>query len=260
MEELTKLFGAEIVRREANPIDEATNHIEAGRESDLVDRNNVLSNLAMLLIAANVTTTPYLANAVWTFDEEDVIDDLHDGSIPLSDALEKVLRYRSPVMPGKRIATGDSEIAGVNIEEGQRVVTWLSAANRDPDVFEAPDEYRPGRDHDKEPIPFGKGIHYCLGAPLANMEAEIFLTKFRECGDEVEVTADEIDLFFPYDIDGPEPPDSRVDVSGVLFGLLVRPERPFGRASMRPMPVSLVAVPVTNLQHTAVSCQGQSFW
>jgi len=157
-------------------------------------------------------------------------------------------------MPGKRITAGDSEIAGVNIEEGQRVVTWLSAANRDPDVFEAPDEFRPGRDHEKEPIPFGKGIHYCLGAPLANMEAEIFFMKFLDCVDDCEVTANEIDPFFSSELDGPEPPDPRVDVSRALFALLVRAERHFGRVSMRPMPVSLVAVPVTNLRHTAVSC------
>ena len=112
----------------------------------------------MLLIAANVTTTQSLANAVWTFDEEDVIDDLHDGSIPLSDALEKVLRYRSPVMPGKRIATGDSEIPGVHVEEGQRIVGWLSAVNQILTSPGAPDEFRPGRDQEKAPIPFGKGI------------------------------------------------------------------------------------------------------
>lgn len=54
----------------------------------------------MLLIAGNVTTTQYLANAVWTFGEEDVIDDLYDGSIPLSDALKEVFDTALRSCPG----------------------------------------------------------------------------------------------------------------------------------------------------------------
>jgi cytochrome P450 len=106
-------------------------------------------------------------------------------------------------MPGKRFATRDTEIAGVEIEQGQRVVGWLSAANRDPEVFDDPDEFRPGRTCEREPIPFGKGIHYCLGAPLANMEARIFFEKFLDRVDDWEVTADEIDPFISSNIYGP---------------------------------------------------------
>lgn len=205
MGELQDLFEAEIERRERSPIEDIiTNHIRTERESNLVDRSNVLANLSMLLIAGNVTTTQYLSNAIWTFDEEDVIDGLHDGTIPLMDALEEVLRYRSPVMPGKRIATEDTEIAGQEITKGQRIVGWLSAANRDPDVFEDPDEFWPGRTNEKEPIPFGKGIHYCLGAPLANMEARVFFRKFLDRVDDWEVATDDIDPFFSSEIYGPK--------------------------------------------------------
>jgi cytochrome P450 len=223
MEELTKLFGADIVRREANLIDEATNHIEAGREFDLVDRNNVMLNLAMLLIAANVTTTQYLANEVWTFDEEDVIDDLHDGSIPLSDALEKVLRYRSPVMPE---ANRDRRLGDRGCSHRRRTARrWLAQRREsDPDVSRGPDEFRPGGDQEKAPIPFGKGIFYCPGAPLTNMKTKIFITKFRDCVDDWEVTAAEIAPFFSSEIEGPKPPDPRVDVSRALFALLIRAE------------------------------------
>jgi cytochrome P450 len=201
---LRELFEAEIERREASPMEDIImDHIRSERESDLVDRSNVLANLSMLLVAGNVTTTQYLTNAVWTFEEENVIDEVRTGEIPLTDALEEVLRYRSPVMPGKRFATRDTEIAGVEIEQGQRVVGWLSAANRDPEVFDDPDEFRPGRTCEREPIPFGKGIHYCLGAPLANMEARIFFEKFLDRVDDWEVTADEIDPFISSNIYGP---------------------------------------------------------
>ncbi|WP_255197606.1 cytochrome P450 [Halorarius litoreus] len=204
MGELQELFDAEIDRREASPTEDIImNHIRGERDSELVDRSNVLANLSMLLIAGNVTTTQYLANAVWTFEEEDVIDELQSGEIPLMDALKEVLRYRSPVMPGKRIATSDTEIAGVRIEEGQRVVGWLSAANRDPDVFENPDQFDPFREYTKEPIPFGKGIHYCLGAPLADMEARVFFEKFLDRVDDWEVATDEIDPFVSSEIYGP---------------------------------------------------------
>jgi cytochrome P450 len=204
MRELQDLFDAEVSRREESPVEDIImNHIRAEQESDLVDRSNVLANLSMLLVAGNVTTTQYLTNAVWTFEEEGIIDDLQTGKIPLMDALEEVLRYRSPVMALKRIATKDTDIAGTTISEGERCVGWINAANRDPEVFEDPDEFRPGREPDKEPIPFGKGIHYCLGAPLANMEARVFFEKFLDRVDNWEVTADEIDPFVSSEINGP---------------------------------------------------------
>lgn len=201
---LRELFEAELERREAAPMEDLImDHIRAEQESDLVDRSNVLANLSMLLVAGNVTTTQYLTNAVWTFEEEDVIDEVQTGNIPLMDALEEVLRYRSPVMPGKRFATRDTEIAGVEIEQGKRVVGWLSAANRDPDIFDDPDEFRPGRTYKKEPIPFGKGIHYCLGAPLANMEAQIFFERFLDRVETWEITTDGIDPFISSNVYGP---------------------------------------------------------
>jgi cytochrome P450 len=204
MQQLNAFFRREIEKREDDPRDDLiTKFLKKEEESESITRQNTIAQCGMLLIAGNITTTSYMANAMWTFIEEDVIDDLQDGSMELEAAREEVLRYRSPVINAKRYATEDTEIAGMEIPEGALVVGYIPSANRDEQVFENADEFRPGRELPKQPVPFGKGIHYCLGAPLANMEAEIMLSKFLERIDDAELLTDEIEPFFSSEIFGP---------------------------------------------------------
>ena len=204
MQQLSAFFEREIEKRENNPRDDLiTKFLKKEEESETITRQNTIAQCGMLLIAGNITTTSYIANAMWTFIEEDVLDDLQDGSMELEAAREEVLRYRSPVINAKRYATEDTTVAGMEIPEGALVVGYLPSANRDGQIFEDPDEFRPGRELPKQPVPFGKGIHYCLGAPLANMEAEIMLSKFLERIDDAELLIDEIEPFFSSEIFGP---------------------------------------------------------
>lgn len=83
--------------------------------------------------------------------------------------VEELLRHDSPLQLFERTATADTEIGGVTIRTGQKVAALLGAANRDPEVFDAPDEFRPDRDPNPH-IAFGAGIHFCVGAPLARLE------------------------------------------------------------------------------------------
>lgn len=83
--------------------------------------------------------------------------------------VEEMLRFDSALQLFERTATQDVEVAGVVVEEGQKIAALLGAANRDPAVFADPDEF----DVDRDPNPhlaFGVGVHFCLGAPLARME------------------------------------------------------------------------------------------
>jgi cytochrome P450 len=203
IDSLNDFFRAAIERREANPRDDLiTKFVQAEKEYDRIERENTVACCGMLLVAGNVTTTAYVTSALWTFIEEGIIPELQDGTVDLTDALEEVLRYRTPVMPQKRIAREDTELGGVEIPEGALVAGWLSSANRDETVFENPDEFDPTRRYDEQPIPFGKGIHYCLGAPLANLEAETLFTELLDRIDGAALATDEITPYFSPEIYG----------------------------------------------------------
>lgn len=102
--------------------------------------------------------------------------------------VEEMLRHDSPLQLFERTATADTEIGGVTIEKGQKIAALLGAANRDPAVFEAPDEFRPDRDPNPH-IAFGAGIHFCVGGPLARLELATSVAALLDRWPALEVVA-----------------------------------------------------------------------
>ncbi|WP_148614100.1 cytochrome P450 [Nocardioides rubriscoriae] len=98
---------------------------------------------------------------------------LRPGDVAL--AVEEMLRFDSALQLFERTATDDVEVAGVLIRAGQKIAALLGSANRDPEVFERPDEMLLDRDPNPH-VAFGAGVHFCLGAPLARMELTESLT------------------------------------------------------------------------------------
>ena len=94
-------------------------------------------------------------------------------------AVEEYLRYDGPSGALARVAAADLEMAGKTIREGQRVFAFMNSANRDPEAFDDPERFDIGRAQNPH-ITFGHGIHFCLGAPLARLEAEIAVTRLAE--------------------------------------------------------------------------------
>ncbi len=90
--------------------------------------------------------------------------------------VEETLRYEPPVDITGRIASADMEIGGCPVKQSQAMTFSLRAANRDPEVFEAPHQFDVSRKH-KPHVAFGGGAHICIGAPLARLEAQVALTK-----------------------------------------------------------------------------------
>ena len=135
-------------------------------------------NLLALLIGGNLTTTDLIGNGVRLFllnpaQEAKLVAD--PALVP--QAVEEILRYEGPVDITGRVLSGERAFGGCPMHEGQSVTVALRGANRDPDVFERPDEFditRKGIPH----MSFGGGAHICIGAPLARMEAIAFFSVF----------------------------------------------------------------------------------
>ncbi|QRF22770.1 cytochrome P450 [Alicyclobacillus sp. TC] len=147
--------------------------LEANLEREKLTAEELISFCILLLAAGNETTTNLITN-FWRcmLQYPQALEDLqHDHSLVPS-AIEETLRYYSPVQATSRIVTEDIEFYGVEMKSGDHVTIWLAAANRDSSIFTNPDTfdiYRSPNHH----LAFGHGIHFCLGAPLARLEAEI---------------------------------------------------------------------------------------
>ena len=123
----------------------------------------------LLLAAGTETTTNTIANAMLCFAEH---PDARGGDVECT--VEEVLRFRSPVQTMFRATTRPVEVEGITIPAKQFVMISLGSANRDPRMFVDPHRFDVARDPNPH-IAFGHGIHFCLGAPLARLEARIAL-------------------------------------------------------------------------------------
>jgi cytochrome P450 len=130
---------------------------------------------AILLIAGHVTTTSLLGNTLLCLDEHPNDQDaLHRDPAKIPQAIEEALRYRSPVTQVTRVTTREVQLGDQIIAPRQILFPWLISANHDERQFTRPDDFIVDR-HPNPHLAFGKGIHFCLGAPLARMEAQIAL-------------------------------------------------------------------------------------
>jgi len=135
----------------------------------------LLGFCALLLVAGNETTTNLIGNAVLCFTEAPgTLARLAAEPELLPSAIEEVLRYRSPVQSMYRIAAVDTTLRDQQIPADAPLVAWIGSANRDAEPFPDPDTFDVERSPNRH-LAFGQGIHFCLGAPLARLEARIAL-------------------------------------------------------------------------------------
>ncbi len=148
-------------------------------EGDPATRMNTLElgvTLGLLLIAGHETTVNLVANgALALLRNPEVLARMRADPGLAPAVAEEVLRYDPPVQMTRRHATAEIQVAGQTIRSGDHVVMLLAAGNRDPVRFPEPDRFWPERS-DNTHLAFGSGVHYCLGAALARMEAQAALT------------------------------------------------------------------------------------
>ena len=136
-----------------------------------------LHSTALLVLAAGFETTVNLiGNAIHQLGQHpDQLDLLRQDPSLWGNAVEEVLRYDSPVQVTVRMPLRDTEVSGVPIKREEAMLLMLGGANRDPAVFENPDVFDVRRENANAHLAFSSGIHFCLGASLARMEASVGL-------------------------------------------------------------------------------------
>lgn len=151
--------------------------IDAEEEGDRLSEEELISQLVLLFIAGHETTANLIGNGMLALSRHPAeADRLRRDPSLYPSAVEEMLRYDGPANTNGRIAHADIEIGGKVIGTGQALLCMLGAANRDPLVFADPDRLDVGRAPNPH-VTFGGGIHHCLGASLARLEAAVALER-----------------------------------------------------------------------------------
>ena len=175
--ELSALFDELATERRADPREDLLSQlVQVEDQGDRLSRQELLGMCGFLMVAGHETTMALLANGLFALLRHPVqLQQLREDPRRIPRAVEELLRYDSPIQHQTRSAAETLEIGGQRIAQGDRVMPFLGAANRDPAQFSNPDQLDLNRDPNPH-LAFGLGPHYCLGAPLARLEAEIGLS------------------------------------------------------------------------------------
>ena len=179
--EMAEYFLALIEHRRRQPGNDLISSLLAAEiDGQKLSVAELLGFCSLLLVAGNETTTNMIGNAVLCFtDAPGTMDRLRAEPALLPQAIEEVLRYRSPVQSMYRVTAGETTLGGLQVPAGAPLVAWIGSANRDERQFERPELFDVGRTPNRH-LAFGHGIHFCLGAPLARLEARIALQSVLE--------------------------------------------------------------------------------
>jgi len=166
-----------------HPTDDlASQLVHAKEDNDVLDEDELLSMIFIVYLAGHVTTVNLIGNGVVALLRNPAQRDrlMADPSLAKG-VVEETLRYWGPVdTVSRRIATADVTIGGTTIKKGEHMMVGLAAAGHDGRRFQNPEAFDITRADASRHVAFGKGIHLCLGAPLARIEGQIaFETLFR---------------------------------------------------------------------------------
>ncbi|OJH37522.1 hypothetical protein BON30_28870 [Cystobacter ferrugineus] len=166
--------------------------------------DELLSFLFLLLPAGVDTTTQLLGNAMLTLARRpEQLEQARADKAHVPRFIEEVLRYESPTQLSFRLATRDVELSGTRIPAGSLVLGIIGSANRDERVFEQPDLFLPGRSKGNQHLTFGYGIHFCLGAQLARLEARVALEAFVSRVRGIELRSSTVEWIDSFGSHGP---------------------------------------------------------
>ena len=190
-DEIIEYFEGIIEQRRRQPRDDMLSALLAAEEEgDRLTHDELLGTLMLLLLAGNETTRSLIGNGMLALlKNPDQLQRLRENPDLLESAIDEMLRYDSPVQFIIRVVMEDVEFKGKRFRAGQKVLLLVGASNRDPTVFTDPGALDIGR-QEKSHLSFGRGIHYCLGSPLALLEARVAFANLIERFSSIELVTE----------------------------------------------------------------------
>jgi cytochrome P450 len=174
---MEEYFGRLVASKRAHPGDDLTTMLIDGVSKGDLSADELISYCMLIFFGGQETTANLIGNGlIALMRHRDELDKLRERPELARSAVAECLRYDGPIGAVVRIVARDHEFGGKALRSGERIFAMVNAANRDPAQFTDPDLFdieRSGNRH----LTFGQGLHFCLGAPLAGLEAEIALAK-----------------------------------------------------------------------------------
>jgi cytochrome P450 len=187
-----KVFDYAAVQRDLSldePRDDVITALSVAQSEGVLSEREFQNYFALLLIAGNETTRHTISHGMLALMENpEQLRRLREDRSLMPAAVEEILRWATPVLHFRRTATRDTELRGVKIRKGDKVVTWYISANRDGEAFPDPDRFDITR-QPNEHVTFGPGgPHFCLGAHLARLETRILFEELLPRLESIELT------------------------------------------------------------------------
>jgi cytochrome P450 len=191
-QELRDYLSHIVEQRRVDPRDDlVTDLVTVELDGERLDDEEIYSFLRMLLPAGIETTYRSSGNLLYLLlTHPDQLGAVRADRTLIPQAIEEALRYEPPVLATWRVTTTDTSIAEVDVPAGSVVMSMLGSANRDPDVYDHPEEFDIFRDP-KQHVSFGTGPHLCLGMHLARLETAIAVEALLDRLPDVRLDQDE---------------------------------------------------------------------
>lgn len=179
-----------------DPRDNLLGDLATACASGVIDDLAAMTMMITLFSAGGESTASLIGSAAWILaTQPEIQQQVRDDPALLGAFLEEVLRYEPPFRGHYRHVLADTDLRGVELAAGSRLLLLWGAANRDPAHFDEPDRFRLDRASGRRHIAFGKGVHFCVGAALARLEAGIVIGRLLER--TTWVRADDVGRWLP---------------------------------------------------------------
>jgi cytochrome P450 len=185
--ELLGYFARKSEERRSSPGSDFLSVLLQANDGELTTEE-VIAIAYVVLVAGNETTVNLLSSVMlMLLQDRALMDRVRANRSLIPVAIEEALRLEAPVQGAPRVAIADTTIRGVEVPAGSQIMVMLAAANRDPERFDDPDLVRLEESQSRAHISFGKGIHFCVGAALSRLEAEVALNVLFEQFESIEL-------------------------------------------------------------------------
>lgn len=205
--EFQHYFAEQLEDRRLDPRDDILTNLLNARigddDADVDDKRpldvpEMLSIIQQLLVAGNETTTKMLTEMIRLLVENpSEWEKLRKDPTRVEKIVEETLRLSTPTQGMWRIVTSDTELGGVALRKGDRIVIVFSSANRDEALYSEPDSFEPDRENLRDHLAFGKGIHFCLGANLSRLEGKVALEELSRRLDTISLPDSNTFEYYP---------------------------------------------------------------